>query len=1142
MVIVTTRIPEVAKMVIKTVNCPIQMKCLEYEDFMPFFEACVFGGQQPWEGHTELRDVGEQIVRKLKGFPLAAKTVGRLLRHQLTLEHWTRVLDSKEWELQTNDDDIMPALKLSYDYLPFHLQQCFYYCALFPEDYKFKSKELVHFWIGLDIMHPCDLNRRIEDVGISYLNDLVNHGFLKKNERSDGCPYYVLHDLLHNLAVNISSFECLSIYSSNVKSIQIPQDVRHLSIIVDNKDVEDIKAFKYYRSDLIALDKRLKVENLRTLMVFGEHHGSFAKTFCDLFEKARALRAIYLSGASYKMEDILYNFSKLIHLRYLKINSAYKENVELLSALSNLYHLVVIDLQKWKNCSGFTRHMNNLAKLRHFLVPEHKVQLHSNIVEVGKLKLLQELRSFEVGKESYKGYEISQLGQLSGLGGSLAIRSLERVQAMEEASEARLIHIKRLSKLTLEWADVNQPKNDIGHEQNVLEILMPHSNLQHLCIRGHGGTKCPQWLGEKLSVKNLESLHLDGVAWSLFPPIGELCLVNGPHEEISSNFCDKKFQNLRRLELVKLPRLKKWIVHAPCQLFAHLEVLIIRDCSKLTELSFTHSTCCQQEKEEETNMKWFAHLRELEIEKCPELLSFPPIPWTSTPCSAKISGVASGLHNLVCGKNYKSEYSLNIKGTIDLDSTFWNLLAFDNLSELKELEIKECPPLPLHHFDMLSSLKILNLWSSSSIVFPLVEGESGAEYQFPAVERMTVDEWGASAKELTKLLAYFPNLSELNLWDCDKILWLGVAEKHAKTTPVPPSSAVKADDTQIKQHQHQDGTRGEDEGLLLLPPQLQELGINRCRELSLRSNPVDNNKEAGGTAEGQGLQGLRSLRSLYIWNGPRFLSSYSSSSSCFPFPDSLERLTLSGAVGTATLQPLSNLTSLTHLFISGCGDLRGEVLRPLLAQGRLTKLTVHRTPNFFAGFEPSPPHEQGLPSSSSKLKDLSTDDASGLLAAPIWALLSSSLTELDFWGDHEVERFTKEQEEALRLLTSLERIEFCFCNKLQCLPAGLHRLPNLKRLDIHYCAAIQSLPKDGLPSSLQGLAISSCPAIRSMPKECIPSSLQKLVIIDCPAIRSLPKVGDLPSSLRELDVHDRNSEELRRHCRKLIGTIPIVRV
>ena len=140
-----------------------------------------------------------------------------------------------------------------------------------------------------------------------------------------------------------------------------------------------------------------------------------------------------------------------------------------------------------------------------------------------------------------------------------------------------------------------------------------------------------------------------------------------------------------------------------------------------------------------------------------------------------------------------------------------------------------------------------------------------------------------------------------------------------------------------------------------------------------------------------------------------------------------------------------------------------------------------------------------------------------------------------------MERFTKEQEEALLLLTSLETIEFSLCDKLQCLPAGLHRLPNLKRLDIYGCAAIRSLPKDGLPSSLQELVIGSCPAIRSLPKECLPSSLLKLVIQYCPAIRSLPKVDDLPSSLRELNVCDRNSEELRRHCRKLIGTIPIVR-
>ncbi|VAH02613.1 unnamed protein product [Triticum turgidum subsp. durum] len=175
-VIVTTRIPKVASMV-TTTNSSIDVGRLSHEDTRSFFEVCVFGDQRPWEDHSELRDVGNRIVTKLKGFPLAAKTVGRLLRNQLTLDHWIRVAESREWELQTNDNDIMPALKLSYDYLPFHLQQCFFYCGLFPEDYEFSAKELVHFWTGLGILRPLDQAKRTEDIALSYLNDLVNHGF-----------------------------------------------------------------------------------------------------------------------------------------------------------------------------------------------------------------------------------------------------------------------------------------------------------------------------------------------------------------------------------------------------------------------------------------------------------------------------------------------------------------------------------------------------------------------------------------------------------------------------------------------------------------------------------------------------------------------------------------------------------------------------------------------------------------------------------------------------------------------------------------------------------------------------------------------------------------------------------------------------
>jgi hypothetical protein len=91
------------------------------------------------------------------------------------------------------------------------------------------------------------------------------------------------------------------------------------------------------------------------------------------------------------------------------------------------------------------------------------------------------------------------------------------------------------------------------------------------------------------------------------------------------------------------------------------------------------------------------------------------------------------------------------------------------------------------------------------------------------------------------------------------------------------------------------------------------------------------------------------------------------------------------------------------------------------------------------------------------------------------------------------------------------------CGKLQRLPAGLTKLTKLKRLQIYECTEIRSLPKDGLPSSLGELVITNCPAIKSLPK------------------------GSLQNSLRELHLRGKISEELKRQCHKLRGTIPIIK-
>ncbi|XP_039145370.1 putative disease resistance protein RGA4 [Dioscorea cayenensis subsp. rotundata] len=91
----------------------IVLKGIEDHDYWEFFVSCAFGGTKANE-HPSLQITGKKIVKKLKGSPLAVKTIGRLLEHNMSNKHWMDVLKSNLWESGTNADDIMPALALSH--------------------------------------------------------------------------------------------------------------------------------------------------------------------------------------------------------------------------------------------------------------------------------------------------------------------------------------------------------------------------------------------------------------------------------------------------------------------------------------------------------------------------------------------------------------------------------------------------------------------------------------------------------------------------------------------------------------------------------------------------------------------------------------------------------------------------------------------------------------------------------------------------------------------------------------------------------------------------------------------------------------------------------------------------------------------
>ncbi|XP_031269054.1 putative disease resistance protein RGA4 [Pistacia vera] len=135
-IIVSTRSKRVAE--IMSTGPSYFLQGLSNEESLSLFKKYAFKDGEG-KDFPRLIDIAKDIVGKCKGVPLAVKSLGSLLYANTDECEWLKIKQNDIWQVDQDNEDILPVLKFSYDQLPSPLKRCFTYLCLFPKDSEYLS-------------------------------------------------------------------------------------------------------------------------------------------------------------------------------------------------------------------------------------------------------------------------------------------------------------------------------------------------------------------------------------------------------------------------------------------------------------------------------------------------------------------------------------------------------------------------------------------------------------------------------------------------------------------------------------------------------------------------------------------------------------------------------------------------------------------------------------------------------------------------------------------------------------------------------------------------------------------------------------------------------------------------------------------
>ncbi|GMP78829.1 hypothetical protein CsSME_00034620 [Camellia sinensis var. sinensis] len=601
-IIVTTRSTNVVSTMRTSASLTLHLNQLSENDSWTMFQKRAFANGGPIET-PNLVAIGRKMVEKCKGVPLAIKSLGGVLYSKRYEHEWVSIKNSEIWSSPEIKSGIQPILRLSFDHLPSpYLKHCFAYCSIFPKDYNIQKDKLIQLWMAQGYLQPSSgCNLEMEDVGNDYFNILLHCSLFQDIELDvynniTGCK---MHDLVHDLALDVSQGNCLALTSIASEQKYHPE-VQHLSL-----------GF-------------VKETSLRTFFFYDIRKN---------ISKVKCIRALHLGACGVK--ELPSFVRKFKHLRYLDLSYS---SIEMLpNFITKFYNLQTLRLPSFERVKELPKEFSKLVSLRHFYIDDTEGNRKLMPMMIGQLTSLQTLPFFVVGED--KGRKIEELGSLSKLRGKLMIYNLQLVKGREEAEKANILGKPNIHELGFHWVGVGTPSTaedttSINHE-DVLEGLKPHGNLKILKLKEFKGQSFASWmmLGRDAQlIQNLVKIELSNCTrCEQIPPLGHLphlevikmsglsnlkrigpefygcdSVVNHDHDNdgIISGSCSGAattaaaakalavvFPALRELHLVDMPNIEEWsglgvssLLSDTTMFFPLFDLLCIERCPELTTI------------------------------------------------------------------------------------------------------------------------------------------------------------------------------------------------------------------------------------------------------------------------------------------------------------------------------------------------------------------------------------------------------------------------------------------------------------------------------------------------------------------------------------------------------------------------------